>query len=254
MMDVLLKNKIRISLLMIVVFFTALSVDAQKYKLPFGDSSFELSFGPSTLIGDVGNPLNDKYIIDTTHTQYREKATIVNSTITFGFHQELSQRFAYKVSVHSSIYESFDTIKNKSYKSDVFEATARAEYIIFQWGQKSQNSVFAHAGVGYLFSSHQYSNLVNGHLEVNNPVPIITQSLVVPFGAGYRYRINDRFRVGADLNIHYIFSDQIDGRGWPDITSGMKYPTDFTANASISLLYVIFKGSDKPKDCHCEWY
>jgi len=253
-MNLSLKNKIHIGLLVIAIFFMALSVEAQQYKLPFGDSSFELSFGPSTLIGDIGNPLNDKYIIDTTHTQYREKTTIVNSTITFGFHQELSQRFAYKVSVHSSIYESFDTIKNKSYKSDVFEATARAEYIIFQWGQKSQNSVFAHAGLGYLYSSHSYSNLINGELEVNLPQPVITQSLVVPFGAGYRYRINDRFRVGADLNIHYIFSDQIDGRGWPDITSGMKYPTDFTANASISLLYVIFKGSDKPKDCHCEWY
>lgn len=241
-----MKNKVIHTFLAILLSFT---VGAQNYKFASGESSFELSIGPSTLfIGDIGSPLKEKYFFDTSSTMH-DSLKLINSSIVFGFHQELDDKFAYKISVHTSSYERQKSTESVNYfLSNVFELTARGEYTLFRKIKPHESHFFIHAGIGVLYSSYVVNPQPSVALE-----PLWITAPIVPVGVGYRYYLTDRFKLGADFNIHYVFNDMVEGRGVPTYTTGT-WPQDVLMNASITASYVIFEGNKRRGRCRCEWY
>lgn len=227
----------------------AVFAKAQKYKLSSGESSFEFSVGPSTLfIGDIGAPLAEKYFFDKSSLMHAPMK-LINSTITIGYRQEIDEKFAYKISVHSSAFERQKSlISPNAFLSNVFELTARGEYVIYQKIKPRESTFFIHAGLGVLYSSY----------AVNPPPAIAIEpkwitAPVLPVGLGYRYYLTDRFSMGADFNVHYVFSDLVEGRGVPEVTTGT-WPHDVLMNLSLTASYVIFDGNKSKSRCKCEWY
>jgi len=241
-----MKKKVVFALLIMLF---GLSAQAQNYKLSSGESSFEISIGPSTLfIGDIGDPLKEKYFFDTS-SQMHDSLKLINSSISFGFHQEINEKFAYKISVHSAAYERQKSLTStNAFLANVFELTARAEYTIYRKIRPQESHVFVHAGIGVLYSSYVVNPPASVAME-----PIWTTAPVIPVGLGYRYYLTDKFKVGADVNIHYVFSDLVEGRGVPAVTTGM-WPHDVLLNASLTASYVIFEGNKRKGRCRCEWY
>lgn len=232
----------------ILLALTSIGLSAQRSSLPSGESSFEVSFGPSLLFGDIGDPLTTKFFLDPQSIAHGP-TKLINSTISMGFHQELNTKWAYKISIFSSAYESATPdANNNRYYSDVMELAARGEYVLYRSKYRRVSTVFLHAGVGTI-----YSNYVVNPLPSSTVLPDQITAVEVPAGIGFRQQIFDKFKVGLDLNTHYVFNDLIDGRGVPLVTSGF-WPHDITFNASVTVSYVIYEGNLKANSCKCEWY
>lgn len=230
---------------MLVVFLSN-KIQAQQYRLPNGESSFEISFGPSTLyIGDVGAVFNEKYILDSS-SPYHLPYKFINSYMSFGFHQEIDDKISYKIAVQASTYERPKPDSNGNYfLSDVFTLAARGEYNLFRVIKPHENLMYIHAGAGITYFSYTF--------KPNNIVPVLPigrAAAVVPLGLGYRFYLTDKIKIGAEVNLHYVFSDLVEGRG---TTTGI-WPHDILMSAGLSFSYVIFKGNKAKNRCRCEWH
>jgi len=237
-------KKIFVLVLLSLVGFTALKAQPP-YKMPSGETSLEVSFGPSTLFAsDIGTPFNEKYFFDSSSDMH-SALKLINSTISVGFQQEYDEKLAYKISVFSSSFErpKFDDNNNR-FLSNVFELAGRVEYSIWRTYDPVEKNLFLHLGLGFAYASYILNPLP---AVASDPVNVLTG--VVPFGIGYRQNLTDRFKIGGDLNAHYFLSDQIEGRGE---TSGL-WPQDVSLNISLTLSYVIFEGNKPKLKCKCDW-
>lgn len=233
---------------LLFVMLLSLSLQAQN-NMSEVQSSLEISIGPSTLfIGDIGNPFEDKYFFDTS-SQMHDSLKLINSSISLGFHQEINKKFAYKISIHSAAYERQKSPTSpNAFLTNVFELMARGEYTIYRKIRPQESHVFIHAGLGVLYSSY----VVNPPATVSVE-PTTIGAPVIPVGLGYRFYLTDKFKVGADVNIHYVFCDFVEGRGFPKVTTGL-WPQDVLANVSLTASYAIFAKNKRNGKCRCEWY
>jgi hypothetical protein len=226
-----MKNTI---ILAILFMLSAMSLQAQRRELLFGESSIEVSAGPTTLfLGDIGDPFLENYF-------YNADLQPINSSISIGFHQSIAERFGYKVSIHSNVYDRKDN--NFSFRSNVFQVAARGEIKIFNSYYPRANSLYLYGGIGFLYSSYFKQKLAT---PIVNTISS-TIAPVIPMGIGYRYEIFDRFSIGAEMDVNYAFTDMIEGK-----EGGM--PHDALSTFSLIISYQISEGTNKIKNCNCNW-
>lgn len=211
---------------------------AQRNAVSFGESSIDITAGPSTLfLGDIGDPFLEDYLF--TRNRF-DQLISANSVISVGFHQSLAESWAYKVAVHSGIYDRSDD--NYAFRSSVFEFTGRIEYNIFTAYYPKVKSLYLFGGLGFLYSGYITDRLIAPRET------LVGSALapVVPLGIGYKHEIFDRFSLGAEFDVHYSFSDMLEGK-----KGGM--PHDAFSTLSLVVSYQISDGNRRLKGCNCNW-
>ena len=215
-----------------ICFFTV-AVFAQRNGVSFGESSIDITAGPSTLfLGDIGDPFLENYLF--TRNRF-DQVMSANSMISVGFHQSVSERWAYKVAVHSGIYDRRDD--NYSFRASVFEFTGRLEYNLFTAYYPKVKSLYLFGGLGFLYSGYITDRLIT---------PGSAIAPVIPLGIGYKHELFDRFSLGAEFDMHYSFSDMLEGK-----KGGM--PHDAFSTLSLVVSYQISDGNRRLKGCNCNW-
>jgi len=217
----------------IFICFLTVAVFAQRNGVSFGESSIDITAGPSTLfLGDIGDPFLENYLF--TRNRF-DQVMSANSMISVGFHQSVSERWAYKVAVHSGIYDRRDD--NYSFRASVFEFTGRLEYNLFTAYYPKVKSLYLFGGLGFLYSGYITDRLIT---------PGSAIAPVIPLGIGYKHELFDRFSLGAEFDLHYSLSDMLEGK-----KGGM--PHDAFSTLSLVVSYQISDGNRRLKGCNCNW-
>lgn len=139
-----------------LISFFSISMFAQRNAVSVGESSIDITAGPSTLfLGDIGDPFLESYLF--TRNRF-DQLMSANSVISVGFHQSLAERWAYKVAVHSGIYDRSDD--NYAFRSSVFEFTGRIEYNIFTAYYPKVKSLYLFGGLVFLYSGYITDRLI----------------------------------------------------------------------------------------------
>ena len=188
----------------IFICFLAVAVFAQRNGVSFGESSIDITAGPSTLfLGDIGDPFLENYLF--TRNRF-DQVMSANSMISVGFHQSISERWAYKVAVHTGIYDREDD--NYSFRASVFEFTGRLEYNLFTAYYPKVKSLYLFGGLGFLYSGYITDRLITPR------EPMVESEIapVIPLGIGYKHELFDRFSLGAEFDLHYSLSDMLEGK------------------------------------------
>ena len=222
----------------IFICFLTVAVFAQRNGVSFGESSIDITAGPSTLfLGDIGDPFLENYLF--TRNRF-DQVMSANSMISVGFHQSISERWAYKVAVHTGIYDREDD--NYSFRASVFEFTGRLEYNLFTAYYPKVKSLYLFGGLGFLYSGYITDRLITPReTMVGSAV-----APVIPLGIGYKHELFDRFSLGAEFDMHYSFSDMLEGK-----KGGM--PHDAFSTLSLVVSYQISDGNRRLKGCNCNW-
>lgn len=221
-----------------LISFFSISMFAQRNAVSVGESSIDITAGPSTLfLGDIGDPFLESYLF--TRNRF-DQLMSANSVISVGFHQSMTERWAYKVAVHAGIYDRNDD--NYSFRSSAFEFTGRVEYNIFTAYYPKVKSLYLFGGLGFLYSGYITDRLIAPRET------LVGSALapVVPLGIGYKHEIFDRFSLGAEFDVHYSFSDMLEGK-----KGGM--PHDAFSTLSLVVSYQISDGNRRLKGCNCNW-
>lgn len=220
----------------IFLYFLSVAMFAQRNVVSFGESSIDITAGPSTLfLGDIGDPFLEDYLL--TRNRF-DQIMSANSVISVGFHQSLAERWAYKVAVHSGIYDRSDD--NYAFRSSVFEFTGRIEYNIFTAYYPKVKSLYLFGGLGFLYSGYITDRLITPPMVESAIAPVI------PLGIGYKHELFDRFSLGAEFDLHYSLSDMLEGK-----KGGM--PHDAFSTLSLLVSYQISDGNRRLKGCNCNW-
>ncbi len=222
----------------IFICFLTVAVFAQRNGVSFGESSIDITAGPSTLfLGDIGDPFLENYLF--TRNRF-DQVMSANSMISVGFHQSISERWAYKVAVHTGIYDREDD--NYSFRASVFEFTGRLEYNLFTAYYPKVKSLYLFGGLGFLYSGYITDRLITPReTMVGSAI-----APVIPLGIGYKHELFDRFSLGAEFDMHYSFSDMLEGK-----KGGM--PHDAFSTLSLVVSYQISDGNRRLKGCNCNW-
>ena len=217
----------------ILICFLSVTMFAQRNGVSSGESSIDITAGPSTLfLGDIGDPFLENYLF--TRNRF-DQVMSANSMISVGFHQSVSERWAYKVAVHSGIYDRRDD--NYSFRASVFEFTGRLEYNLFTAYYPKVKSLYLFGGLGFLYSGYITDRLIT---------PGSAIAPVIPLGIGYKHELFDRFSLGAEFDLHYSLSDMLEGK-----KGGM--PHDAFSTLSLVVSYQISDGNRRLKGCNCNW-
>ena len=206
----------------------SVSVLAQRRQITFNGTSIDLTAGPSTLLlGDIGRPFHEDYLYTRNSFNQPMRANVLLSV---GFHQSIDEYWAYKIAVHSGIYDRKDA--DYAFRSSVFELTGRFEYRLFAAYYTRARSLYLFGGIGY-----QYSNYVNEKLIAPKEKTIKSNAApVVPIGIGYKHELFGNLSLGAEFDFHYAFTDMIEG-----VNGGM--PHDAFSTLSLVLSYQISDGN-----------
>ena len=98
----------------------------------------------------------------------------------------------------------------------------------------------AHA-TPYIFGAFGYS------LILTSSEKMATNHVTLPFGVGYKYRINDKVAIGCEWGMRKTFTDKLDGilNPGPDGTYSVSHNNDWYSFAGVYATFVIFeKGND----------
>ena len=206
----------------------SVSVLAQRRQITFNGTSIDLTAGPSTLLlGDIGRPFHEDYLYTRNSFNQPMRANVLLSV---GFHQSIDEYWAYKIAVHSGIYDRKDA--DYAFRSSVFELTGRFEYRLFAAYYTRARSLYLFGGIGY-----QYSNYVNEKLIAPKEKTIKSNAApVIPLGIGYKHELFGNLSLGAEFDFHYAFTDMIEG-----VNGGM--PHDAFSTLSLVLSYQISDGN-----------
>ena len=206
----------------------SVSVLAQRRQITFNGTSIDITAGPSTLLlGDIGKPFHEDYLY--THNKY-DLPMRANLSVSIGFHQSFAEDWAYKIAVHSGIYDRKDA--DYAFRSSVFELTGRFEYRLFAAYYTRARSLYLFGGIGY-----QYSNYVNEKLIAPKEKTIKSNAApVIPLGIGYKHELLSNLSVGVEFDFHYTLSDMVEGT-----KGGM--PHDVLSTLSLVLSYQISDGN-----------
>lgn len=215
-------------IIIIILGIIPLLISAQRRQITYNGTSIDITAGPSTLLlGDIGRPFHEDYIYTRNSFNQPMRANVLLSV---GFHQSIDEYWAYKIAVHSGIYDRKDA--DYAFRSSVFELTGRFEYRLFAAYYTRARSLYLFGGVGLM-----YSNYVNEKQLVPKEKTTKTNtSPVVPIDIGYKHELFGNLSLGAEFDFHYAFTDMIEG-----VNGGM--PHDAFSTLSLVLSYQISDGN-----------
>ena len=215
-------------IIIIILGIIPLLISAQRRQITYNGTSIDITAGPSTLLlGDIGRPFHEDYIYTRNSFNQPMRANVLLSV---GFHQSIDEYWAYKIAVHSGIYDRKDA--DYAFRSSVFELTGRFEYRLFAAYYTRARSLYLFGGIGY-----QYSNYVNEKLIAPKEKTIKSNAApVIPLGIGYKHELFGNLSLGAEFDFHYAFTDMIEG-----VNGGM--PHDAFSTLSLVLSYQISDGN-----------
>lgn len=215
-------------IIIIILGIIPLLISAQRRQITYNGTSIDIAAGPSTLLlGDIGKPFHEDYLY--TRNTFNQPMR-ANLSVSIGFHQSFAEDWAYKIAVHSGIYDRKDA--DYAFRSSVFELTGRFEYRLFAAYYTRARSLYLFGGVGLM-----YSNYVNEKQLVPKEKTTKTNtSPVVPIGIGYKHELFGNLSLGAEFDFHYAFTDMIEG-----VNGGM--PHDAFSTLSLVLSYQISDGN-----------
>ena len=137
----------------------------------------------------------------------------------------------------------FQKIRNLRFTSLIVEGALMAEYYVFGYDAKAGTQLFSPyltAGFGLIHFNPKTD--LNGEIYALQPLGTEGQGLpgqadkysklamVIPFGGGVKFKINDKYNIGLELLARRTFTDYID-----DVSSVYANTDDlFAANGAIS--------------------
>lgn len=195
-------------LLIIIVFCSIQSVFAQRHELG-------VSVGGANVIGDVGkgnyiNPFPTRlskngsiYLPGSIGALYR-----FNFNPHMGFRASLSYSRA-GASDHLS-GEQFKIDRNKSFSNTILEGA-----VLFEYNFKDINEAQEFAHSPYIFFGAGLANYRTRSYDLDNTNRIVStdkrdNSLVLPFGVGYKVRLNYNMVVSLETGFRYTGKDDLD--------------------------------------------
>lgn len=224
-------KKLMLSVLLVMFVFQGLQAQRRNGLIKHRSDNkgfITLSTGPAYCFGDPYSSPFEKSFINGT-----------NGEVALGFSNMFPTNFGYKATLHYANFSGSDKLGEKqhsigyySYKSNVFEFTARGEYAYY-FGRKYRhfvpNSVRGFLGLGVLNSMATFPSGIVGKTAA-------TIAFAIPYGIAYQYDIqNSNFSVGAEFEGQYVFSDYVDGYKPVFITSN-----DVLTSFKVTLGYRIF--------------
>ena len=191
--------------------------------------------GPTGFLGDLGGSYaNGTHLIK----DYNVLATryCLNAGVRYTTHS----RFALKTMLSTAMVSGNDYLsqnairknRNLNFRSPIVELSMQAEYYFVSDAPRNQFTksrsrrkkiaIYAFAGIGTFYydpkeqlaDKHWYE-VRQYHTEgqglPGGPKQFSTLSMAVPFGLGFRKKINNRWSMGAEFGIRKTFTDYIDG-------------------------------------------
>jgi hypothetical protein len=230
-----------------------------------GQFSITLSGCPAFLFGDIGGALNNIPLIGATDLAISN----IGFLFSVGAHHLFPNNFGLKASVYYGNLSGTDAGTDNggrgyAFKSDIWELAIQGEYFFYGGPyskSNNRNSWYVFAGVG-IINSHaalKYNNNTITGTPPGRPNDIISldpkAALLIPFGLGYQYRLNDKLTFGAEFGYQYIASDFVDGI----IPTGSQN-NDAIAILSLSVVYKLYEsgktgesGQTLKNRCNCVW-
>lgn len=150
-------------------------------------------------------------------------------------------------------YDDTRKIRDGGFRADLFEASALLVYDFvgtyrsFRYRPKFNFYVFAGLGAAYFrgtgspgLDANQVRGIVNNYSGI---------ALVVPFGIGIKYRLTEKWNIGAEVGIRYTTSNSIDNYTAPPDVQGSTVGggRDWYAFEGITLSYILFNPDQCPK-------
>lgn len=112
-----------------------------------------------------------------------------------------------------------------NFKSNVFEFTARLEYLVKTWNQGRRNlnytALYVFGGAGGFYFNPKTQAADNGWYDLQplgtegqglngNPDFYSLYQFAFPLGVGYKYSIDDNWSIGAEYCVRYTTTDYLD--------------------------------------------
>lgn len=172
------------------------------------------------------------------------QSILSNGEFSVGLKRVLPGNFSFKADFSYSHYTGTDSLSQLSYRgysfnSDVFKLRLRAEYSIYigdEYSLYRTSSFYPFIGIGILNSNAKLQYTPRGnYLYKPNDI-----ALVIPFGIGYQYDMDQNFSIGCEFKYEYTTSDFIDGYKPPQPQSNSN---DFIFGVALVLTYKIHQYS-----------
>ena len=226
-----------------LIFCCSLQLSAQHLMLGLGDARVEagLNFGPTFFLGDLGGKVGKgtTFIKDLNYqlTKLMKGAFItVYPNEWLGF--RLAAQYTYVEGIDSIISthgvdELWRKQRNMDFKSNIWEAYTAIEFFPIQYLMRNDEDYdprfrpYVFGGVGFFRFNPQGSlRDQNGNVTWHALQPLRTEGqgfpeypdrkpykltqMNLPFGAGFKYIMNDKINLGLELLYRKTFTDYID--------------------------------------------
>ena len=233
-------------ILLAILLFAILNTNAKSSlfaNTDFTDNfAIKVSEGPAYLYGDIGvqagkEPLNQ--VIN----WYSNNMSYMYS---LGFQHFFSNNLGIEGTFAQGKFEGKDEGTKRSgrgynYKSNLSIISLQANFILLGGPYsiyKTRHTLYAFSGLGYVFSEIPS---ISGPLDLaNDKFRNNDQTMSMPFGLGYQYKLNDNFSVGLEVSGQYAFHDFLDG-----VLPIESKCNDIIANVGLTVVYKLFSGSNK---------
>lgn len=127
----------------------------------------------------------------------------------------------------------YQQVRGHSFETELLDCQVGYEfnflpYIINRW--KSSHTPYMFAGIGYSFIVASTVNDISNHMTI-------------PFGVGYKCRINEKIGIGCEWGLRKTFTDKLDGllNPGPDGSYAESHNNDWYSFAGIFITFRIFE-------------
>lgn len=237
-------KKLLLALLLIIPLLTSAQYKKSHYKRANNFSSsknkarkeYVFGIGAANFLGELGgaNQIGTNFVKDLEFSMTRPSAAI-------GMRYKFAKRFAVKGGLYYQLVsgadrttkEPFRNNRNLSFKSNIFELSAQAEFYLTKEQQghryKIKNAkgmknydyqAYMFVGIGgfYFNPKAQYKGSwvalqplsTEGQGLPGGPKKYSRVSLCIPYGIGAKYNLNKDWAIGLEIGIRKTFTDYID--------------------------------------------
>ena len=186
--------------------------------------------GASFCFGDVGGSASEQELLGLSDLVFPN----IQYMVSIGFRTIFSDRWGAKLSFFNTPAKSID--KSSRNNDRRFELNARilgldaqAEYYFWK---TNNNSAYLFSGIGVANSQIKFK----GDPRPDDSYKSKVTTPFIPIGIGYNYQL-EKFLLGAELGVKYMFSDYIDG-----VTTKYSKQNDVISYFTFSVSYRILQG------------
>jgi hypothetical protein len=216
----------KVIIFVLVIFFTSCfeNIFGQIWKL----RRYEVGagIGDSQIFGDIGGTFAENNWYGLRDIKLGESRPAFHLYARY----KISHAFSTKVNlIYGNGYGSDETsgiLRQRSYKTMFGEFSANIEYYFLKelrpfmtfgnyrrMGMRNNYKLFASylfigAGTNYSYSTHEYNEI---WLPRDDYRPGSNLAIVLPFGVGLKYIIDDHWMIAGELGYRYAFSDFLEG-------------------------------------------